>query len=96
MSKRKFQSEIDAALAPVLPYMTPEKPRKKGKPAGTSFLPHLVPEEHLMKADKLPPPPVVGRLPFINMKLSWDGSQEYSVRAMLDCGANVPVFHSLS
>ena len=25
------------------------------------------------------------------MKLSWDGSQEFSVRAMLDCGANVPV-----
>ena len=91
MSKRKFQSEMDAALAPVLPYLTPEKPRKKGKPAGTSFLPHLVPEEHLMKTDKLPPPPVVGRLPFIDMKLSWDGSQEFSVRAMLDCGANVPV-----
>ena len=25
------------------------------------------------------------------MKLSWDGSQEFSVSAMLDCGANVPV-----
>ena len=44
-----------------------------------------------MKTDKLPPPPVVGRLPFIDMKLSWDASQEYSVRAMIDCGANVPV-----
>ena len=59
MSKRKFQSEMDAALAPVLPYLTPEKPRKKGQPAETSFLPHLVPEEHLMKTDKLPLPPVV-------------------------------------
>ena len=48
MSKRKFQEELDAALAPVLPYLTPEKPRKKGKPAVTSFLPHLVPVEHLM------------------------------------------------
>ena len=91
MSKRKFQDELDAALAPVLPYLTPEKPSKKGKSAETSFLPHLVPEEHLMKTDKLPPPPIVGRLPFIDMKLSWDGSQEFSVRAMLDCGANVPV-----
>ena len=91
MSKRKLQSEMDAALASVLPYLTPEKLRKKGKPAETSFLPHLVPEEHLMKIDKLPPPPVVGRLPFIDMKLRCDGSQEFSVRAMLDCGANVPV-----
>ena len=82
MSKRNFQSEMDAALAQVLPYLTPEKPTKKGKPAGTSFLPHLVPEEHLMKTDKLPPPPVVARLLIIDMKLSWDGSQEYSVRAM--------------
>ena len=44
-----------------------------------------------MKTDKLPPPPVVGKLPFIDMKLSWDGSQELSVGAMLDCRANVPV-----
>ena len=91
MSKRKFQSEMDAALAPVLPYLTPEKPRKKGKPAVTSFLLHLVPEEHLKKTDKLLPPPVLGRLPFIDMKLSWDGCQEFSVRAILDCVANVPV-----
>ena len=91
MSKRKFQKEMDAALAPVLPYLTPEKPKKKRKPVGTSFLPHLVPEEHLMKTNKLPPPPVVGKLPYIDMKLSWDGSQEFSVRAMLDCGANVPI-----
>ena len=74
MSKRKFQDELDAALAPVLPYLTTEKPSKKGTSAGTSFLPHLVPEEHLMKTDKLPPPPLVGRLPFVDMKLSWDGS----------------------
>ena len=74
MSKRKFQDELDAALAPVLPYLTPEKPSNKGRPAGTSFLPHLVPEVHLMKTDKLPPLPVVGRLPFIDMKLSWEGS----------------------
>ena len=78
-------------MAPILPYLTPEKASRKGKSAGTSFLPHLVPEEHLMKTDKLPPPPVFGRLPFIDIKLSWDGSQEFSVRAMLDCGANVPV-----
>ena len=89
MSKCKFQDELDATLAPVLPYLTPEKSSKKGKSIGTSFLPHLVPEEHLMKTDKLPPLPIVGRLPFIDMKLSWDGSQEFSVRAMLNCGANV-------
>ena len=59
MSKRKFQDELDATLAPVLPYLTQEKPRKKGNLSGTSFLPHLVPEEHLMKTDKLPPPPVL-------------------------------------
>ena len=29
MSKRKFQTEMDAALAPVLPYLTPEKPKDK-------------------------------------------------------------------
>ena len=39
------------ALAPVLPYLTPEKPRTMGKPSETSFLPHLVPEEHLMETD---------------------------------------------
>ena len=82
---------LTATLAPVLPYLTPEQLRKRGKPAGTSFLPYLVPEEHLMKTEKLPPPPIVGRLPFIDMKLSWDGSKEFSVRAILDCGANVPV-----
>ena len=91
MSKRKFQDELDAASAPILPYLIPEKPRKNGKPLGTSFLPHLVPEEHLMKTDKLPPPPIIGRLPLINMKHSWDGSQEFSVRPMLDCGANLPI-----
>ena len=91
MSKRKFQEDLNATLVPVLPYLTPEKPRKKEKPAETSLLPHLVPEEHLMKTIKLPPPPVVGRLPFIDMKCSWDGFQEFSVRAILDYGANVPV-----
>ena len=44
-----------------------------------------------MKTNKLPPPPIVGKLPYIDMKLSWDGSQEFIVRAMLDCGANVPI-----
>ena len=63
MSKPKIQKEMDAALAPVLPYLTPKKPKKKRKPAGTSLLPHLVPEEHLIKSNKLPPPPVVGKLP---------------------------------
>ena len=91
MSQCKFQDELDVALAPVLSYFTPEKPSKKVKSAWTSFLPHLVPEEHMMKTDKLPPPPIVGRLPFIDMKLSWDSSQEFSVRAMLDCGANLPI-----
>ena len=57
----------------------------------SDLLPHLVPEEHLMKTDKLPPPPVVGRLPFIDMKLSWDGSQEFIIRVMLDCRVNVQV-----
>ena len=70
MSKRKFQTEMDTALAPVLLYLTLEKPMKKRKPVGTSFLPHLVLEEHLMKTNKLPPPPVVGKLPYIDMKLS--------------------------
>ena len=70
MRKHKFQDKLDAALAPVPPYLTQEKLRKKGKPLGTSFLPHMVPEEHLMKTDKLPPAPVVGRLPFIDMKCS--------------------------
>ena len=56
------------------------------------FLPHLVPEEQIIrKKQKLPPRPVVGRRPFLDMKLSWDGSQEIVVRTMLDCGANVPV-----
>ena len=91
MCKCKFQSEMDAALASVLPYLTPEKPRNKGNLAGTAFLPHLVPEEHLMKTDKLLLLPVVGRLPFIDMKLIWHSSQEISVRAMLDCRANVTV-----
>ena len=56
------------------------------------FLPHLVPElEMKMKKQKLPPPPVVGRRPFLDMRLSWDGSAEIVVRTMLDCRANVPV-----
>ena len=96
MSKHKFQDELDAALAPVLPYLTPEKPRKKGIPSGTSFLPHLVPEEHLIKTDTLPPPPVVGGLQLIDMKLSWDGSQEFCFRALLDTGQMCQLFHSLS
>ena len=91
MSKRKFHTEMGTALAPVLPYLTPEKPKKKRKPTGTSFLPHLVPEEHLMKTNKLPPPPVVGKLPYIDMKLSWNGSPEFCVRAMWHYGANVQI-----
>ena len=56
------------------------------------FLPHLVPElEMKKKKEKLSPPRVVGRRPFLDMKLSWDGSPEIVVRTMLDCGANVPV-----
>ena len=56
------------------------------------FLPHLVPElEMKKKKQNLPPPPVVGRRPFLDMKLSWDGSPEIVVRTMLDCGANLPV-----
>ena len=56
------------------------------------FLPHLVPElEMKKKKPKLPPPPVTGRRPFLNIKLSGDGSHEIVVRTMLDCGANVPV-----
>ena len=56
------------------------------------FLPHLVPKlEMKKKKQKLPPPPVVGRHPFLDMKLSWDGFPEIVVRTMLDCGANVPV-----
>ena len=90
MSKRKFQTEVDAALASILPYLTLPKPKKKRKPTVTSFLLHFVLEEHLMKTNKLPPPPVVGKLPYIDLKLSWDGSQEFSIRAMLDFGANVP------
>ena len=57
-----------------------------------SFLPHLVPELEMKKKKlKLPPPPVVGRRPFLDMRLSWDGFPEIVVRTMLDCGANVPV-----
>ena len=56
------------------------------------FLPHLVPELKIKKKkQKLSPPPVVGRRPFLDMKLSWIGSPEIVVRTMLDCGANVPV-----
>ena len=56
------------------------------------FLPHLVPElEMKKKKQKLPLPPIVGRRPFLDMRLSWDGSHEIVVRTMLDCGANVPV-----
>ena len=56
------------------------------------FLLHLVPElEMKKKKQKLPQPPVVGRCPFLDMRLSWDGSPEIVVRTMLDCGANVPV-----
>ena len=56
------------------------------------FLPHLVPDlEIKKKKQKLPPPPIVGRRPFLDMKLSWDGSPEIIVRTMLDCRANVPV-----
>ena len=56
------------------------------------FLPHLVPElEMKQKKEKLPPPPVVGRRPFLDMRLSWDGSHEIVIRTMLDCGANIPV-----
>ena len=44
-----------------------------------------------MKTNKHPPPPVMGKFPYINMKLSWNGYQEFSVRAVLDCGANVPI-----
>ena len=56
------------------------------------FLPHLVPElEMKKKKQKLPPPPVLGRRPFLDMKLSCDGFPEIVVRTMLDCGANVPV-----
>ena len=56
------------------------------------FLPHLVPElEMKKKKQKLPPPPVVGHRPFLDMELSWNGSPEIIVRTMLDCRANVPV-----
>ena len=56
------------------------------------FLPHLVPElEMKKKKQKLPPPPVVGRCPILDMKLSWNGSPEIIVRTMLVCRANVPV-----
>ena len=62
MSKHKIDDELHDILSSVLPYLILEEPRKKGKPTGTSFLPHLVPEVHLMKTENLPPPPVVGRL----------------------------------
>ena len=56
------------------------------------FLLHLVPElEMKKKKQKLPPPPVVGYRPFLEMILSWNGSPEIIVRTMLDCAANVPV-----
>ena len=56
------------------------------------FQPNLVPElEMKKKKQKLPPPPVVARRPFLDMRLSWDGSPEIVVRTMLDCEANVPV-----
>ena len=56
------------------------------------FLPHLVPElEMKKKKQKLPLPPVVGCHPFLDMKLSWDGSPEIIVRTMLHYRANVPV-----
>ena len=58
------------------------------------FLPHLVPElEMKKKKQKLPPAPVIGRRPFLDMKPSWDGSPEIVVRTMLDYSlrANVPV-----
>ena len=56
------------------------------------FLSHLVPElEMKKKKQKLPPPPVEGRHPFLDMRLSWDGSPEIVIRTMLDCCANVPV-----
>ena len=56
------------------------------------FLPHLLPElEMKKKKQKLPLPPVVGHRPFLDIKLSWDGSPEIVVRTMLDYGANVSV-----
>ena len=56
------------------------------------FLPYLVSEHEMKKKkQKLPPPPVVERRPFLDMRLSWDGSTEIVVRTMLDCRANVPV-----
>ena len=56
------------------------------------FLPHLVPElEMKIKKQKLPPPPVVGRHPFLDMKLSWDSYPEIVVTTMLNCGSNMPV-----
>ena len=56
------------------------------------FLLHVVSElEMKNKKQKLPPPPVVGRRPFLDMKLSWDGSPEIVVRTMLDYGADVPI-----
>ena len=56
------------------------------------FLPHLVPElEMKKKRQKLPPPPVIECHPFLDMKLSWDGSPEIIVRTMLHSGAIVPV-----
>ena len=82
---------MDAALATVLPYLTLEKPKKKWMLTRTSFLLHLVTEEQLMKTNNLLPPPVIGKLRYINMKLSWDSSQEFGVRAMLDCRGNVPI-----
>ena len=49
------------------------------------FLPHLVPElEMKKKKQKLPPPPVIGHRPFLDIRLSWDGSPEIVVRTILD------------
>ena len=56
------------------------------------FLPQLVPElEMKTKKQKLPPRPVIGRRPFLDKRLSRDGSPEIVVRTILDCRANVPV-----
>jgi hypothetical protein len=58
---------------------------------GGASLAHLVPEQKLLKKQKLPPPPKIGSRPIVLMKLCWDDSPEIIVRVMLDCGANVPV-----
>ena len=49
------------------------------------FLPNLVPElEMKKKKQKLPPPPVVGRCRFLDMRLSWDGSPEIVNPGLID------------